>query len=189
MNCKDAEKLIMNYMDNTLSEKDAIKLNEHLKQCGECREAFAVYEVMMDHFQGIEIVEAPVCFEQELMTKISAIEPVYLTQKPISMEWVHSLIWGLITLLFGTGVILNVYKDKIMGYLSQNQYTAEFYQTISPVGNLFVQYINEGFKYVESITAYLSGFGIFSYLKIICGISIIVLCGVEIWSKRSKVDA
>lgn len=189
MNCKDAEKFIMNYMDNTLSEQDAIKLNEHLKQCAECREAFEVYETMMNHFQDIEMVEAPVGFEQELMIKINVIEPVYLTQKPISIEWLHSLVWGLITLLFGTGVILNVYKDKIMVYISQNQYTAEFYQTISPVGNLFVKYINEGFVYVESIASYLAGFGVFSYLKIICGISIFVLCGVEIWSKRSKVDA
>lgn len=189
MKCSDAEKLIMNYMDNVLSQKDAERLNEHLKKCDQCREAFAVYEMMIDNFQSIEIVDTPVNFEQELMLKIEAVSPVYLTQKPISMEWIHSLIWGIFTVLFGTGIVLNVYRDTIMESISQNQYIQQFYNAISPIGNLIVKSINQGFNYIEEVSAYMAGFGAFGYLKIICGISILVLCGVEVWSKRSKVDA
>jgi len=189
MNCKNSEKLIMNYMDNILSERDAIKLNEHLRQCNECKEAFTVYEMMIHEFQSFENVAVPSHFEQELMVKINALEPGCLTQKPIAMEWVNSIIWGIFTVLFGSGILLNVYNDKIMSYISQNQTVSEFYKMVSPTGNIIIKHINQMFNYIQGITVYMSGFMIFDYLKIVCGISIFALCCLEIWTKRSKVDA
>lgn len=187
MNCKNAEKLIMNYMDNTLSSSEAEKLNKHLKTCNECKEAFDMYETMLTSFENIEIELAPDNFEETLMVKISAISPAYTTQKGISADGVNSIVWGTFTVVFGTGIMLNMYKEPLMNYIVQNEYIAEFYQSISPIGNLIAQYINDVFNYIESITISMSG--LLSYSKIICGILVAILCFVQIWIKKSKVDA
>lgn len=186
MNCKKAENFIMNYMDNTLSSAEAEELNKHLKTCESCKESFAVYEMMLDTFENADLTTAPNDFEQKLMIKISNITPVYLIQNPISIESINSLIWGIFTILFGAGIILNIYSEPIMNYISQNQYIADFYTVITPIGNLISEYINNSFAYIESITISMSG--IITYSKIACGILAVVLCFVQLRIKRSKVD-
>lgn len=186
MNCKKAESFIMNYMDNTLSSDDAEELNKHLKTCDSCKESFTVYEMMLDTLENTELTTAPNDFEEKLMIKISSITPVYLTQNPISIEGINSLIWGIFTIFFGAGIMLNIYSEPIMNYISQNQYVADFYTVITPIGNLMSEYINSSFAYIESIT--ISMGGVISYLKIACGILAIILCLIQLRIKRNKVD-
>ncbi len=187
MNCIKAENLIMDYIDNNLSSSEAEKLNEHLKNCENCREAFNIYEMMVDNFENLEFTSPPDDFEEKLMIKINAITPAYLNQKQISLDNIHSVIWGIFTIFFGFGIMLNMYRDSIITYLSQNEFIAEFYSVINPLANLVSDYINEIFVYVENITISMNG--VLIYSKIICGILIAVLCFVQVWLKRSKVDA
>jgi len=186
MNCKRAEKLMMNYMDNTLSEEDAKKLNEHIKVCKECKESFLIYE--MFSVENKEIIEAPENFEQEVMMKISAITPAYLTKENISMDSINAVIWGTFAMLFGIGIMFNLYDSQILNYISQNEVIASLYQTVTPIGNFISKYINDSFEYLQKVI--LSMNNIITYSKIICAVLIIILSLVQIKIKnRDKVDA
>ena len=40
MKCCDAEKYIMKYMDGEISQKEGEELNQHIKECQNCKESF-----------------------------------------------------------------------------------------------------------------------------------------------------
>lgn len=186
MNCKRAETLMMDYMDNILSQEDAKKLNEHIKECKQCKESFLIYE--MFSLKDEEIIEAPENFEKEVMMKISNITPSYLTKDNISMDSINAIIWGMFAMLFGIGIMFNLYDNSILNYISQNQYVASFYQTITPIGNLISKYINGSFEYLQN--AILSMNNIIIYSKVICAVLIVILSLVQIKIKnKDKVGA
>lgn len=188
MNCIKAEKLMMSYMDNTLSENDAKKLNEHIKICEDCKEAFFVYEMMQDSLENAELVEAPDGFEQNVMSKISSIVPDYLTKENISVYSIQSVVWGLFTIFFGAGIMLNMYSQPIMNYISQNEYIAKFYDTVTPISNLISNYINEIFLFLQNTVMSMNG--LITYSKILFGVLVVLLCCIQVWIKRKdKVDA
>ena len=188
MNCKAAENLIMNYMDNTLSEQDALKLNEHLKVCSECREAFEMYEMITNDFEAEEfLVSAPENFEEELMLKIQNITPDYLTRKKMTMEEIHSVIWGSFAVLLGIGLALNIYSEPFMEYIYNNKALADFYTMLLPLETMISQYILSVFNFIEKLTVDMSG--VLWYSKIMGGILIILTCFVQFRASRSKVEA
>lgn len=188
MNCSRAEKLMMDYIDNTLSADDAKKLNEHLKVCENCKESFLIYEMFQDAIQDEEIIEAPENFEKELMIKISDITPSYITKENISMDSLNAIIWGTFAMLFGIGIMFNLYDDSILTYVAQNEYISNFYNVITPIGNLISKYINESFAYFQNIV--LSMNNLITYSKVICAVLVAILSLVQIKIKKTdKVDA
>lgn len=188
MKCIEAEEYMMNYMDDTLSPEAAEKLNEHLKSCDKCREAFYIYETIQTTLEETEIIEAPANFEAELMLKINDITPVYLNKKDLAVDTLNSIVWGSFTIFLGTGIILNMYKDNILNYVTQNEYISNFYNAITPLSNLITDSINDMFMYVQNFV--LSVDGVFVYFKIIFGILIAAICFLQAWVKsKEKVDA
>lgn len=188
MNCKKAEELMMNYMDNTLSPKDAEKLNEHLINCKDCKESFFIYEMVQDTLENNEIIEAPIDFEKELMIKISDITPVYLAKKDLSIDCLNSIVWGSFTMLLGTGIMLNIYNEPIMNYIEQNEAISNFYNAITPLNNVITESINNVFVYTQNLINSMGGVEL--YAKIVCGLLITLICFLQVWVKqKDKVDA
>ena len=188
MNCKTAENLIMSYMDNTLSEEEALKLNEHLKECEECREAFEMYEMITKDFETTEfMVKAPDDFEEKLMSKIQGITPAYLLRKKMSLEEIHCIIWGSFAMLLGIGLALNIYSEPIMEYIAMNEQLLNFYSMLSPIEAVINEYVLEVFNFIEKLMVDMSG--VLWYSKIMGGILIILTCFVQFKANRSKVEA
>ena len=187
MNCKNAESLIMSYMDNTLSEADALKLNEHLKECEECREAFEMYEMIAKDFESTEfIVNAPDDFEKKLMVKIQGITPAYLARKKLSLEEVHCIIWGTFAMLLGIGLALNIYSEPLMEYISANEQLLSFYSMLLPIEAVINEYVLGMFNFVEKLMVDMSG--VLWYSKVVGAILIILTCFVQFKANRSKVE-
>ena len=67
MDCKQADKLIMQYGDNSLEPDDAKNLTKHLLICEHCREGFVAFDICLDETMEME---APVDFTQNVMLRI-----------------------------------------------------------------------------------------------------------------------
>ncbi len=187
MNCKNAEDLIMRYMDNTLSEADALKLNEHLRECKECREAFEMYEMITNDFETTKfIVKAPDDFEEKLMVKIQNITPAYLAHKKISLEEIHCIIWGSFAVLLGIALALNIYREPLMEYISMNEQLLNFYSMLLPVEAVINQYVMGMFNFIEKLMVDMNG--VLWYAKVMGAVLIILTCFVQFKANRSKVE-
>ena len=68
MDCKHADKLIMQYAENTIKPDDAKNLTKHLLVCKECRESFVAFDICLD---DTPILEAPADFTQNVMARIN----------------------------------------------------------------------------------------------------------------------
>jgi len=74
MKCCDAEKYIMKYMDGEISQKEGEELNQHIKECQNCKESFLFYDNMIQLLEQMPMHEAPEDFEINVMMKIQALE-------------------------------------------------------------------------------------------------------------------
>lgn len=139
MNCQESERLMMKYMDGEISRKEAEILNTHLLVCPFCKESYKIYAFILDEFEGMPLIEAPLNFENQVMTQIRQIsEHEFQVQYSIQNKvWGH--VWGGFTVLFGTGTIIAFYRGPIMHSLSQNPYFFEKIQSLVPVERKIVE--------------------------------------------------
>lgn len=59
MNCSEAERRIPGYFDGAINASDHVRLCEHLRSCGTCREELEYYRLMTAHLASLEPVAAP----------------------------------------------------------------------------------------------------------------------------------
>jgi predicted anti-sigma-YlaC factor YlaD len=151
MDCNKAEEYFMKYMDGTLSEREAAALNAHLAECEACREDFKLYDVILADFADEALLAAPEGFEEAVMAKIDALTDVEHKAES-RLDSLILAVWGTFSVLMGSGFLLSMNRDVIMGYFSSK-----------PALSAMVSMMNDASAYVSqmsaSITSALNTFG------------------------------
>lgn len=140
MECYKANELMMGYMDSTLTEDQASKLNQHLRTCASCKEDFLVYDNIMKEFSKAEVIAAPPGFEESVMKKIQSIE--FKRNGLFSADSFVCVVWGMFSVLFGLGFILFLYKDAVLETLAAIPYMSAFIATMLPISEFVTSLSN-----------------------------------------------
>lgn len=147
MDCKSIDSFFMKYMDNTLEEKEAIKLHEHLRVCGKCKEEFSVYDEIVNSFNLTEIVTAPLDFEKNIMEKIYNLDMNYskFTNK---LDNIYLIVWSSISALLGVAFMLILGKANILNYLNSKPSLYNVTKVFESVTN----YLQRGTEKIVEVT-------------------------------------
>lgn len=151
MKCRQADELMMNYLDGILSKDKAYQLNQHLQQCDACVETFYAYEQIKKELHQMNIVEAPIGFTEQVMGRIEEIKPQYDLQKEMPMENITGIVWGIFSILFGVGVLLVIYQQEILSFLLSYPYTSSWIGQFIPTFDLLTQYLQQLQKNMSGI--------------------------------------
>ena len=137
MDCKDADELIMRYMDKTLTKPEAASLSEHISHCAQCRSDFEAYDDIVSAFETSELMEAPEGFEAAVMEKIEA-SGFKHTRNGLA-ERINSVIVGILSVLLTVGFICILYRNQILEYMSGSVNLAGYAEAVTP----FVRVVNQ----------------------------------------------
>lgn len=174
MNCGDAEKYIMKYMDGEMTTAEAELLQMHLSGCPVCTAAFQIYDHMLTEFDDFVLVEAPEGFESAVMAKITQLPDCTFE---VAYD-VRSRVWGNVfggfTVLFGTGAIVAFFRQPILQSLSQMPYIGSHIQALVPVEQeitlqmeLVSGMVNDSFSFMNQVLSNATGI-IFLMLSLVC---------------------
>ncbi|WP_458407444.1 anti-sigma factor family protein [Anaerotignum sp.] len=72
MNCEAVKEMLWAYLEKELTAEEAVKIEEHLKNCAECREELELQKEMMETLSGLPDEELPDGYHTELMQKLQA---------------------------------------------------------------------------------------------------------------------
>lgn len=94
MNCEAVRELLWAYMEQETTAEEAVKIEEHLKACADCREELELQKEMMETLAGLPEVELPKGYHTELMQKLQAEAasnvvpfPVRKKKQPVWKQW------------------------------------------------------------------------------------------------------
>ena len=129
MGCKEADELMMKYMDSVMTEEEAMRLGVHIESCASCKEAFSIYDMMMDDFLDLELIEAPDGFELQVMEKINEL-PLVSEKIKNSVDNATTLVWGTFSVLLGAATLITMNRDVILDYMISSETLAPYAQMI-----------------------------------------------------------
>lgn len=182
MDCNEAEKLIMKYLDGDLNVSEAKALNGHIANCCKCREEFYIYDSMLVNLKQLPDFEAPEGFEASVMIKIEQLDDNLL--KLTSFERLKEGLWGVFTVFFGAGSMLAYYREPIMQSLSKAPYIGEIVEKVEPI-TIHMNEFSEGVSLVfEEAFGYIGNFstGVAGFLL---G-AIVIMCAVQFYITSHK---
>ena len=94
MNCEAVRELLWAYLEQETTAEEAVKIEEHLKACADCREELELQKEMMETLAGLPEVELPEGYHTELMQKLQAEAasnvvpfPVRKKKQPMWKQW------------------------------------------------------------------------------------------------------
>ncbi|NMA83007.1 MAG: hypothetical protein GX962_03975 [Epulopiscium sp.] len=135
MKCRQADELMMAYLDGILTQEKAQELNIHLQNCDLCVESFYAYEQIKQELNEIVITEAPHGFTQRVMATVAEIDPQYEVQaNPI--ENLAGIVWGMFSIFFGVGILLLMYQQEILNLLLSHPLTSSWIGQFIPTFDL-----------------------------------------------------
>ncbi|MBR5123167.1 MAG: zf-HC2 domain-containing protein, partial [Anaerotignum sp.] len=94
MNCEAVREMLWAYLEKELTAAEAVKIEEHLKNCADCREELKFQQEMMETLSGLPEEELPDGYHAELMQKLQAEAapnvvpfPVKKKKQPVYKQW------------------------------------------------------------------------------------------------------
>ena len=94
MNCEAVREMLWAYLEKELTAEEAVKIEEHLKNCADCREELKFQQEMMETLSGLPDEELPDGYHAELMQKLQAEAapnvvpfPVKKKKQPMYKQW------------------------------------------------------------------------------------------------------
>lgn len=72
MNCEAVREMLWAYLEKETTVEETVKIEEHLKNCADCREELELQKELMDSLQNIPDEELPAGYHTELMQKLRA---------------------------------------------------------------------------------------------------------------------
>ena len=72
MNCEAVKEMLWAYLEKEITAEEAVKIEEHLKHCADCREELELQKEMMETLAGLPDAELPEGYHAELMQKLQA---------------------------------------------------------------------------------------------------------------------
>jgi len=131
MDCEKASDLMMKYMDGVLTEGEAASLNRHIKVCGRCAEDFFVYDGIMNSFSEMTLSEPPEGFERRVMEIVRQLPEM-------GLKSVNRALYGVIgvfSVLLSLGIILDMNRESILGWMRQYPQFESFIKLYAPVSD------------------------------------------------------
>lgn len=190
MSCNKTEDLIMRYMDGSISEMEAVKLNEHISECELCREEFQAYDEVMALFLESELEEAPPEFEERVMARIACLTPNYVRGPKWTLNNVSGTLWGIYCILFGFGVMAVMYRDAVLEFISKNPSAASVVSVLYPIRDRFVQLTSEFTQMFEQLAVTFNTYAAQSRVFVLTVLGIIIAMQVVIYVKnKDKAEA
>ena len=94
MNCKEIEKLIPSFLDETIDEQNLYTFYEHVKTCKECEEELAIQYLTTEGLSRLED-GAPFYLDKELESKMNKAGRIitfrnYIDSICANIEWILS---------------------------------------------------------------------------------------------------
>ena len=173
MDCNKANKLMMQFMDNSILEDDYLLLEQHLEECDVCKKDFSLYIEILNGFSGnIGLVEAPEDFEDIVMNRIEDIEPEYIDLKNRFNNFYY-VMGGIISLLFSISMLININKELILNNFSSDSIIYKILQFNDYIGILSTSFVEFFMKTISIIEINLPIF--LEYLRLTSFIAIIIL--------------
>lgn len=94
MNCEAVKEMLWAYLEKETTAEEAVKIEEHLKHCRDCREELELQKEMMETLSGLPDEELPEGYHAELMQKLQAEAapnvvpfPVRKKNRPMWKQW------------------------------------------------------------------------------------------------------
>ncbi|MBR6542763.1 MAG: zf-HC2 domain-containing protein [Anaerotignum sp.] len=94
MNCEAVREMLWAYLEKELTAAEAVKIEEHLKNCADCREELKFQQEMMETLSGLPDEELPDGYHAELMQKLQVEAapnvvsfPVKKKKQPVYKQW------------------------------------------------------------------------------------------------------
>ena len=94
MNCETVKEMLWAYLEQELTAEEAVKIEEHLKNCDDCRKELKLQKELMDSLQTLPEAELPEGYHAELMQKLRAEAapnvvpfPVKKKKQPMWKQW------------------------------------------------------------------------------------------------------
>ena len=94
MNCEAVREMLWAYLEKETTAEEALKIEEHLKHCADCREELELQKEMMETLAGLPDEELPEGYHAELMQKLQAeaapnvvLFPVKKKKQPMWKQW------------------------------------------------------------------------------------------------------
>ena len=94
MNCEAVREMLWAYLEKELTAAEAVKIEEHLKNCADCREELKFQQEMMETLSGLPDEELPDGYHAELMQKLQVEAapnvvsfPVKKKKQPMYKQW------------------------------------------------------------------------------------------------------
>ena len=72
MNCETVREMLWAYLEKETTADEAVKIEDHLKTCADCRKELEPQKEMMETLAGLPDVELPEGYHAELMQKLQA---------------------------------------------------------------------------------------------------------------------
>ena len=138
MDCKQADRFIMQYGENSLEPSDAKALTKHLLVCEDCRDSFVAFDICLD---DTPIMEAPAEFTQNVMARIKEVNAA-------KFVWVRAFV-GLAAIIVGV---------MLFAYLNFG-YPGDFFGTLSDLVQYYASVVT---PFLESISLSLNSSAQFS---------------------------
>ena len=94
MNCDAVREMLDAYLEKEITAEEAVKIEEHLKNCAACREELKFQQEMLEMLKGLPEEELPEGYHAELMQKLQAEAapnvvpfPVKKKKQPVYKQW------------------------------------------------------------------------------------------------------
>ena len=94
MNCETVKEMLWAYLEKETTAEEAVKIEEHLKNCAVCREELELQKEIMDSLQNLPDEELPDGFHANLMQKLWVEAapnvvpfPVKKKKAPVYKQW------------------------------------------------------------------------------------------------------
>ena len=94
MNCETVKEMLWAYLEKETTAEEAVKIEEHLKNCAVCREELELQKEIMDSLQNLPDEELPDGFHANLMQKLRVEAapnvvpfPVKKKKAPVYKQW------------------------------------------------------------------------------------------------------
>lgn len=186
MACSKSDKLIMKYMDQTITKKEARLLHTHLSECNECMEDFKIYDEIMAGFAETPLETLADGFEDLVMEKISRCGVAY-TKRASAVDSFVTFMIGAVSVLFGLGFMLVVNREQIMNYLLTSEIFGAYARAISPMVNVVIEYTN---SFITTVSNFAGGVGSFvsEYKYVVLTGFVVLLIAQYVLRKKDKVE-
>ena len=94
MNCEAVRELLWAYLEQETTAEEAVRIEEHLKNCADCREEMELQKELMETLAGLPEEELPEGYHGELMQKLQAEAasnvvpfPARKKKQPVWKQW------------------------------------------------------------------------------------------------------